>query len=149
MRVTDRMNEGLSTGDRPSLPDFPQGWKSEPNVMFEERDPEPDPFDWGPLKWGTPEEYDMVLAYFLGDLACGRDVTEAQTRGLVRRALTTSDVPQRIWTRLFAARVTGPNCPPAAGLPEGVRRDLEQIAIQLKEEPVADAATEVSPPDPE
>jgi uncharacterized protein YjbI with pentapeptide repeats len=113
MRVTDRMNEALITGDRPPLPD-PKAW-------FERGDPEPEPLEWSRLKWDRPEEYDKDLAEFLGDLACGRDVLEAQTRGLAWRAFrTTREEPQRIWPRLFADRVTGPDCPPAAGLPTAV-----------------------------
>jgi hypothetical protein len=121
--------------DRPSRPAFPEAWGSEPNVMFWRGNPEPEPFDWGPRKW-VAEEYDKDLAEFLGDLACGGDLHEAQTRGLTSRALYATrhplagGEPDRLWHRLFAARVIGPDCPPAAGLPEDVRRRLEQLAAE-------------------
>ena len=97
--------------------------------MFELGDPEPEPFNWGRPNWATEEAYDEDLATFLGDLACGRDVPEAQTQGLARRALTQLLAePDRLWPRLFAARLIGPDCPPAKGLPEDMRRQLEELA---------------------
>jgi uncharacterized protein YjbI with pentapeptide repeats len=146
----------LITGDRPSQPAFPEAWKSEPNVMFEQGDPEPERLEWGPLRWERPEEYDKDLAGFLGELACGRDVPEAQTRGLAIRPLFDVRIPERLggepdrlWHRLFAERVTGPDCPPAKGLPENMRRDLEALAAELKEEPAAAAIPEAASPDPQ
>jgi uncharacterized protein YjbI with pentapeptide repeats len=140
--------------NRPSRPAFPEAWGSEPNVMFWRGNPEPEPFDWGPRKW-VAEEYDKDLAEFLGDLACGGDLHEAQTRGLTSRALYATrhplagGEPDRLWHRLFAARVIGPDCPPAAGLPEDVRRRLERLAAELREEPAAGAVPDTAPPDPE
>jgi hypothetical protein len=148
-------------------PDFPNEWRPEPkrfepgpfywdlkksfrsqrseqNVMFEPGDPEPEPLDWGPPKWPTEQAYDEDLAKFLGDLACGRDVSEAQTRGLARRALVTAGFdksikgePDRVWLWLFAARLIGPDCPPAKGLPEDMRHQLEQLAAKADGEPAA------------
>jgi uncharacterized protein YjbI with pentapeptide repeats len=158
-RVTDGLTAALSTGDRPPRPDFPEAWGSDPNVMFtcdgppRERidhcDPVPLPFPWGRAKWFSEHEYDRDLAEFLGDLACGRDVPEAQTRGLANRAVWIGRAPDRLWPRIFAARVTGPDCPPAAGLPEDMRRNLEELAAQLEEESPTVAVPETSPPDPE
>jgi uncharacterized protein YjbI with pentapeptide repeats len=153
-RVVESLTAALRTDDRPARPDFPDTWGSEPNVMFERTDPEPEPLDWGPRKWESPEDYDRDLANFLGDLACGDRVPEAQTKGLVRRALSSLlpsrriDDPNRQWGRFFAARVLGPDCPPAEGLPQDMRRQLERLAAEFKEEPVVDAATEAVPVDP-
>ena len=38
--------------------------------------------------------------------------------------------PNRLWPKLFAARVTGPDCSPAKALPDDMRRQLEQLAAQ-------------------
>jgi uncharacterized protein YjbI with pentapeptide repeats len=113
---------------------FPEPWRSEPNVMFETGDPRPEPFTWGRPNWDTEQAYDEDLAAFLGDLACGRDAPAAQTHGLARRALEPArpegGEPDRLWPRLFAARVVGPACPPAEMLPDDMRRQLEQLAAQ-------------------
>ena len=99
--------------------------------MFEPGDPEPEPFDWGPRKWPTAPAYGKDLAAFLGDLACAAEAPEEQTRGLARRALATvGDELGRVWPALFAARVIGTDCPPAKGLPDEMRRQLEQLATQ-------------------
>jgi hypothetical protein len=126
---------------------FPGQWRSEPNVMFETADPRPEPFEWGERKWTTERAYDEDLAAFLGDLACGRDVADAQTRGLVRRALEPAQqegAPDRLWHKLFAARVIGTDCPPAAELPQDMRRQLEQLAARGDAVP---ASPETSQPD--
>jgi hypothetical protein len=129
--TAERLTRRLRTDNRSSRPDLPHGWRSEPNVMFEPGDPEPEPFDWGPRKWPTAPAYDKDLAAFLGDLACAADVPEAQTRGLAYRALRTPDAEtSRVWPVLFAARVIGTDCPPAKGLPDEMRRQLEQLATQ-------------------
>jgi hypothetical protein len=77
------------------------------------------------------------LAKFLGDLACDRDVPEAQANGLARRALDTGrpqifwrGEPDRFWPGLFATRIIGPDCPPAKGLPDNLRRLLERLAAR-------------------
>jgi hypothetical protein len=115
-------------------------------VMFETGDPQPEPFTWGRPNWNTERAYDRDLAAFLGDLACSRDAPEAQTRGLARRALEPAGKGEhdRLWPKLFAARVIGPDCSPAEGLPDDVRRQLEQLAAQTD---AAAASPEVSPPD--
>jgi hypothetical protein len=102
--------------------------------MFNAGDPKPEPFSWGKPTWATEQAYDDDLAKYLGDLACGGDVPEAQTRGLALRALylaRPSEEPDRLWPRFFAARVTGRDCPPAKELPEDMRRALEQLAAQV------------------
>jgi uncharacterized protein YjbI with pentapeptide repeats len=144
---TDALTATLRTENAPGF-DFPEQWRSEPNVMFETGDPKPEPFAWGRPNWHTERAYDEDLAAFLGDLACGRDAPEAQTRGLVRRALEPAR-PQagehdRLWPKLFAARVIGTDCPPAEGLSADMRRQLEQLAAQTD---AAAASPEVSPPD--
>jgi hypothetical protein len=48
--------------------------------------------------------------------------------------------------RLFAGRLIGPDCPPTKGLPEDIRRQLEQLLAQGDE---AAAASEPSPPYPD
>jgi hypothetical protein len=129
-------------------PDFPEQWRSAPNVMFETGDPQPEPFAWGEPKWATERAYDEDLAAFLGDLACGRDVTDAQTRGLVRRALEPAQqegAPARVWPRLFAARLIGTDCPPGEGLPGDMRRRLEELAAQAD---AAVAPTRAATPNP-
>ena len=105
--------------------------------MFEPGDPEPEPFDWGPRKWATEEAYDEDLAKFLGDLACGSDVPEAQTRGLARRALDlrTSGRVRPPLAQALAARLIGPDCPPAKGLPDDMRRQLEELAAEARRRP--------------
>jgi uncharacterized protein YjbI with pentapeptide repeats len=146
---TDTLTAMLRTEKHSPGSDFPEQWRSEPNVMFETGDPQPEPFPWGRPSWHTERAYDEDLAAFLGDLACGRDAPAAQTRGLVRRALEPAR-PQagehdRLWPRLFAARVIDTDCSPAEGLPADLHRQLEQLAAQ------ADAAAAVapaSPPDP-
>jgi uncharacterized protein YjbI with pentapeptide repeats len=128
--IVERLTNALEAEARPSRPEFPVAWQSEPNVMFDAVDPEPEPFSWGPRKWVTEQAYDEELADFVGDLGCGGDVPEAQTRGLASRALATSADPVRPWPKLFAARVIGPDCPPAERLPEDMRRQLEQLAAK-------------------
>ena len=120
--VAERLNAGLRTAERPPRPHFPEEWRSEPTVMFSAGDPDPEPFNWGSSKLTTERTYDEALAKFLGDLACSRDAPEAQVRGLARRALEAARLqdgePDRVWPRLFAARVIGADCPPAgAGRP--------------------------------
>jgi hypothetical protein len=101
--------------------------------MFETGDPRAGPFARGEPKWATERAYDEDLAKFLGDLACGRDGPEPHTRGLAQRALrTVGDEPSRVWPALFAARVIGPDCPPAQGLPDHMRRQLEELAAHEK-----------------
>jgi uncharacterized protein YjbI with pentapeptide repeats len=68
--AAERLNAGLRTAERPARPDFPQDWRSEPNVMFNQNDPRHQPFDWGQPKWAAERAYDGDLANFLGDLAC-------------------------------------------------------------------------------
>ena len=53
--------------------------------------------------------------------------------------------PDRLWPRLFAARVIGADCPPAEGLPGDMRRRLEELAAQGD---AAVAPPQASPPDP-
>ncbi len=48
-------------------------------------------------------------------------------------------MPDRLWPKLFAARVTGPDCPPAKGLPEDMRRQLEQLAARSGPSKAAEA----------
>jgi hypothetical protein len=104
--------------------------------MFSAGDPEPDPFDWGRPNWATEQAYDEDLAALLGVLACASNVPEAQTQGLARRALD---------NRPFAARLIGPDCPPAKGLPEDTRRQLELLAGRGD---TSTAAPEAPPPGP-
>ena len=145
---TDTLTAMLQIENSPGS-EFPEQWRSEPNVMFEAGDPQPEPFAWGEPKWATERAYDEDLAAFLGDLACGRDVAEAQTRGLARRALEPARLqegaPDRLWPRLFAARVIGADCPPAEALPGDMRRRLEELAAQGD---AASAPPRASPPDP-
>jgi hypothetical protein len=145
---TDTLTAMLHSENSPGS-EFPETWRSEPNVMFEAGDPQPEPFEWGNRKWATERAYDEDLAKLLGELACGRDVAEAQTRGLAPRALEGAR-PQgseadRLWPRLFAARVIGTDCPPAEGLPGDVRRRLEELAAQGD---AAAASPQATPPDP-
>jgi uncharacterized protein YjbI with pentapeptide repeats len=115
--VVEALTKTLGTGDRPSRPEFPAIWQSQPNVMFNAGDPKPEPFPWGKPTW-TEQTYDEALAKFLGELACGSEVSEAQTRGLAWRALELNspfsfgNEPGRLWPKLFAATVLGPDCPP-------------------------------------
>ena len=135
----------LRTDDRPSRPDLPEKWLSQPNVMFEFGTPQPEPFNWRERKWATIDAYDEELADLLGELACGPDAPEARTRGLARRALATFGAePDRVWPALFAARVIGAECPPAEALPGDMRRQLEELAARGD---AAVAAPQVSPPD--
>jgi uncharacterized protein YjbI with pentapeptide repeats len=150
--VAERLNAALRTAELPARPNFPEKWRSEPHVMVSAGDPDPEPFDWGRSRWTTELGYDNDLAWVLGELACGRDVPEAQIRGLARRAQGTKETfgpiesePDRAWPRLFAARLSGPDCPPAKGLPEDTRRQLEQLAARGDKSTAAPAA---SPPDP-
>jgi uncharacterized protein YjbI with pentapeptide repeats len=144
----DALSAMLQAGSAPRS-GFPEQWRAAPNVMFEAGDPEPEPFAWGEPRWATERAYDEDLAAFLGDLACGRDAPEAQIRGLVRRALEPArpqeGASDRVWPRQFAARVIGADCPPAEGLPENLRRQLEELAA--RGDPAA-ALPETAPPDP-
>jgi uncharacterized protein YjbI with pentapeptide repeats len=144
----DTLSAMLRTENSPRS-EFPEQWRSEPNVMFETGDPQPEPFAWGEPKWATERAYDEDLAKLLGELACGRDVAEAQIRGLARRALeparSQGSEADRLWPRLFAARVIGADCPPAKVLPDNVRIQLEQLAGQHD---AAAAAREAFPADP-
>jgi hypothetical protein len=137
------LNDALRAEDRPARPDFPEEWRSEPKVMFSAGDPEPGPFDWGLRKWATEQAYDVDLAKFLGDIACGRDVPEARAQGFARRALDVEN-KDRLFAQRLAARLIA-NCPPAKGLPEDTRRELEQLAARGG---TSAAAPEASPPDP-
>jgi hypothetical protein len=110
--VAERLTEALRTSRRSARPDFPEEWRSDPDVMFQPGAPKPEPFDWGPRKWITEHAYDEDLAKFLGDLACGRNAPEAQTRGLARQALWQ---PDRLFAQRLAVRLAGPDCPPAKG----------------------------------
>ena len=62
---------------------------------------------------------------FLGELACGPDV--AETQGLAWRALG-PESRDRLFAQLLAARLIGPDCPPAKELPEDMHRRLEELA---------------------
>ena len=139
---TDTLSAMLQIENSPGS-GFPEQWRSEPNVMFETGDPRPEPFTWGRPNWDTEGAYDEDLAAFLGDLACNGDAPEAQVRGLARRALEAARLqdgePDRVWPRLFAARVIGADCALAGGLADHMRRQLEQLAAQ------ADAAA--APPE--
>ena len=74
---------------------------------------------------------------------------EAQVRGLARRALEAARLqdgePDRVWPRLFAARVIGADCSPAEGLPGNMRHQLEELAAQGS---AAAASLPASSPDP-
>jgi uncharacterized protein YjbI with pentapeptide repeats len=145
---TDALTAMLQV-ENPPASEFPEQWRSEPNVMFEPGDPQPEPFAWGERQWTTERAYDEDLGKFLGELACGPDVAEAQIRGLARRALEPTrpqeGEPDRLWPRLFAARVVGLDCPPADGLPGDMRRRLEELAAQGD---TAAASPRASPPAP-
>jgi uncharacterized protein YjbI with pentapeptide repeats len=114
----------LRDDDRPGVPEFPEAWRRQVDLMFD-RPPTPD--SWGNPKWATEQAYDKDLAGFLGVLACGGNVPEAQARGLARRALD-HDNRDRLFAALLAAHLTGSDCPPAKGLPDDMRRQLEQLA---------------------
>ncbi len=146
-RLIARLNDALRTEKRPGRPHFPKEWRSKPNVMFAPGDPKPQPFDWGPGKWSTEQAYDEDLATLFGNLACGghsvfwydvaglnvAHMPEAQAQGLAHRALVTShsiDGAGRVWPGLFAKYVTGDGCPPGKGLPEEMRRQLEELATR-------------------
>jgi hypothetical protein len=45
--TAERLNDALRTAKLPSRPDFFNEWRSEPNVMFEVGDPQPEPLHWG------------------------------------------------------------------------------------------------------
>jgi hypothetical protein len=125
-----QLTKALETDDRPSDPKFPAVWQSHPNVMFNTGDPKPEPFRWGIPKW-TEQTYNEALAKFLGDLACSSDAPEAQTRGLATRAsVVSANEHAALWPELFAARVLGPDCPPAKGLSDYQREQLEEIAAK-------------------
>jgi uncharacterized protein YjbI with pentapeptide repeats len=129
--------------------EFPEQWRSQPNVMFEAGDPKPEPFAWGDRQWTTAPAYDEDLGKLLGELACGPEVAEAQIRGLARRALgpaAQEGAPDRLWPRFFAARVLGADCPPAAGLPDNLRHQLAELRAQGD---AAAAPPEASPPNPD
>jgi uncharacterized protein YjbI with pentapeptide repeats len=144
---TDTLTAMLRPENLPGT-EFPEQWRSAPNVMFETSDPEPEPFAWGEPRWATGRAYDEDLAAFLGELACGGEVAQAQTRGLARRALEPArppdGAPERLWPRLFAARVIGADCPPAERLPGDMRRRLDELAAQGA---AAVALPEADPPD--
>jgi uncharacterized protein YjbI with pentapeptide repeats len=107
-----RLRRALVTEIRPAMPSFPGAWDT----------------------WATEKAYDEDLARFLGDLACGTEAPEARTLGLARRAILTNfgsfgleAEPERLWLRQLAQRIIGPDCPPAKGLPNDMRRQLEQL----------------------
>jgi uncharacterized protein YjbI with pentapeptide repeats len=142
---TDALSAMLQIENAPGS-EFPEQWRSQPNVMFETGDPKPEPFQWGDRRWTTAPAYDEDLGKFLGELACAPEVAEAQIRGLARRALTPArPEPDRLWPKLFAARVTGADCPPAETLPGNMRHQLEELAAQGD----AAVAAPASPPDPD
>jgi uncharacterized protein YjbI with pentapeptide repeats len=145
--TVEGLTKALETDDRPTRPKIQVGWQSHPGVMFDQGDPKPEPFLWGPPKWETERAYDQDLARFLGDLACATDAPEAQIHGLVRRARDVAEPllgePDRLWPRLFAARLTGAGCPQGEALPDDMRRELEQLADRSDTSPVA---PEASPP---
>ena len=120
--TAERLTRALRSEERSPRPEFPDEWQSKPNVMFSAGDPEFEPFRWGQPNWVTEEAYDTDLATFLGDLACAADVPEAQTRGLAMRATWNS---YRLFAWRLAARLIGPDCPPAKGLPDDMRLRLE------------------------
>jgi hypothetical protein len=142
----DALSAMLQSGSAP-VSGFAEQWRAAPDVMFEAGDPEPEPFAWGERRWATERAYDEDLAAFLGDLACGRDAPETQLHGLARRALEPARPqggPERVWPRLFAARIVGADCPPAEGLPENLRRQLQELAARSDQ---AAALQETAPPD--
>ena len=139
--IAERLNGALRTAERPAGLDFPEEWRSEPNVMFEPGDPVHEPFEWGRPNWTTEDAYDEDLAKFLADLACGRDVPEAQAHGLALRAL---NFRNRLFSQRLAARLLA-DCPPAEELPEDMRRDLERVAARLSAEPKEPTAPETPP----
>ncbi len=130
-QTVELLTSALRDDDRPARPEFPREWRSQPpNVMFERGDPES--FEWGPRKWATERDYDEDLAMLLAVLACGREVPQAQTRALAARAVRMSHelwLVDRAWPRLFAKHLTGPG-PPAKGVREDIRRQLEQLAAR-------------------
>ena len=134
--VRERLTERLRTANRQARPAFPTQWLSQPNVMFDQIDPKPQPLDWGPRKWPTEQDYDKDLANVLGDLACDRDVAQAQILGLARRSLNET---KRLYAKRVAERLTGSDCPPAARLPGDIRRRLEELAGAAMERPAAAA----------
>ena len=119
--AAERLNTGLRTEDRPARPDLE--WRSEPYVMFDQV-----PFLRQALRQ-IEQAYDEDLATYLGDLACASDVPEAQTRGLARRALDDAN-RARLFAQRLAARLIGSDCPPAKGLADDMRRQLEQLAAR-------------------
>jgi uncharacterized protein YjbI with pentapeptide repeats len=139
--TADLLTESLRGEERSPRPQFPDEWRSKPNVMFSAGHPEFEPFRWGQPSWVTEEAYETALATFLGDLACAADVPEAQTRGLAQRAINNSD---RLFAWRLATRLIGPDCPPAKGLPEGMRRRLEELTAQAA---AAAAPPEAATPD--
>ena len=58
---TDTLSAMLQIGNSPG-PEFPAQWRSEPNVLFEAGDPQPEPFAWGAPRWATERAYDEDLA---------------------------------------------------------------------------------------
>ena len=58
---TDTLTALLQAESSPG-PEVPEQWRSEPNVMFEAGDPQPEPFAWGEPKWATERAYDEDLA---------------------------------------------------------------------------------------
>lgn len=126
-RVAERLRAVLRDGDRPAVPHFPEAWGTAPTVMFDLDDPLPRRLGWGERPWKTVEEYDKDLAAFLGNLACG--TTPPVAHGLALRALVTDpNEPDRRFPARLAARLTGDDCPPAAGLPDDLRKELEKLA---------------------
>jgi hypothetical protein len=153
-RIAERLNAVLRTTESPGRPNFPEEWRSEPNVMFDRDDPKPEPFDWGPSRWITERAYDEQLAQFLGFLACDPNITEGHTLGLARRARAASGIlgslaeeRRRLWPSLFAARLIGRDCPPAKGLLEDMRHDLEQLAAKINWKRAAATMQATSPLD--
>jgi hypothetical protein len=82
---TDALTAMLQV-ENPPASEFPEQWRSEPNVMFEAGDPQPEPFAWGERQWTTERAYDEDLGKFLGELACGPDVAEGSNLPGRRRA---------------------------------------------------------------
>jgi uncharacterized protein YjbI with pentapeptide repeats len=119
--VAERLNEVLRTEKRPGRPSFPEKWRSEPKVMFDQSEPTLEPFA---PSWTTQDAYDEDLASYLFGLACASDVHV--TRGVARRAIYKED---RMWRRPFAEDLIGADCPPAKGLSDKMRSELKALAV--------------------
>jgi hypothetical protein len=128
-RVAEQLRAGLRNNDRPETPRFPKAWRSAPNVVFDPGDPLPQQLGWGTRVWATLDAYDDDLAAFLGELACGAHATVHIAKGLAERTLSNRN---RLYAKHLAARLIGDDCPTAAGLPEGMRPELKELAESSK-----------------